>query len=70
MSRQSKLKPYNAKGKKGKFEAEVTGDRKYATKAAREEARIATRSMKKGARRQNKKAIEDGYSKYLNNEED
>ena len=47
MSRQKKLSPYNAKGKRGKFEGEVTGDRKYATKASREEARIANRSLKK-----------------------
>lgn len=70
MSRQKKLTPYNTKGKRGKFEPEITGDNKYATKAAREEARIATRSMKKGARQQNKKAIEEGYIKYLNHGED
>lgn len=70
MSRQKKLTPYNAKGKHGKFEGEVTGDRKYATKASREEARIATRSLKKGARRENKHVIQEGYLKYLNNEED
>lgn len=70
MSKQKKLNPYNAKGKRGKFEGEITGDRKYATKASREEARIATRSLKKGARRQNKQAIQEGYLKYLNNGED
>ena len=70
MSRQKKLSPYNATGKRGKFEAEVTGDRKYATRGAREEARIATRSLKKGARSLGKKEVEEGYLKYLNNEED
>jgi len=69
MSKQKKLSPYNAKGKHGKFEGEVTGDRKYATKASREEARIANRSLKKGARNLNKKEIEKGYLKYLNNED-
>ena len=64
MSRQKKLSPYNAKGKRGKFEAEISGDRKYATRAAREEARIANRSLKKGARQQGKKEIE----KQLNGE--
>lgn len=57
MSRQKKLSPYNAKSKRGKFEGEVTGDRKYATKASREEARIANRSLKKSARQQGKKDI-------------
>lgn len=70
MSKQKKLSPYNAKGKHGKFEAEISGEQKYATKASRDEARIATRSLKKGARRQNKLAVKEGYLKYLNNEED
>jgi hypothetical protein len=61
MSRQKKLDPYNAKNKRGKFEAEVSGDRKYATKASREEARIANRSLKKGARQLGKKEIRDKY---------
>lgn len=70
MSKQKKLIPYNEQGKYGKFEADISGDRKYATKASRDEARIATRSLKKGARRQNKLAVKEGYLKYLNNEED
>lgn len=70
MSKKKKLSPYNSTGKYGKFEADINGDRKYATKAARDEARIATRSLKKGARRENQRAIEDGYLKYLNNDED
>lgn len=59
MSRNKKLTPYNVKGKHGKFEPEITGDRKYATKKAREEARIANRSMKKGVRQQAKKDIQN-----------
>jgi hypothetical protein len=59
MSRQKKLSPYNAKEKRGKFEGEITGDRKYATKASREEARIANRSLKKSARQQGKKHIQN-----------
>lgn len=57
MSRQKKLSPYNAKGKRGKFEGEVNGERMYATKASREEARIANRSLKKSARQQGKREI-------------
>jgi hypothetical protein len=70
MSKKKKLTPYNAKGKRGKFEAEVSGDRKYATKASRDEARNANRSLKKGVRQEAKKAIEEGYIKYLNHGED
>jgi hypothetical protein len=58
MSRIKKLTPYNAKNKRGKFEAVISGERKYATKASREEARIANRSLKKSARQQGKKEIE------------
>lgn len=57
MSRIKKLKPYHTKGKKGKFVAEIKGDRKYATKAAREEARNANRSLKKSARQEGKREI-------------
>jgi hypothetical protein len=57
MSRDKKLEPYTGNGKRGKFEAEIKGDRKYATKAAREEARIANRSLKKSARQEGKKQI-------------
>lgn len=57
MSRVKKLKPYHSKGVKGKFEAEVTGERKYATKKAREEARNANRSLKKSARQDGKNEI-------------
>lgn len=57
MSRIKKLKPYQSKTKKIKFEAEVKGDRKYATKAAREEARNANRSLKKSARQEGKREI-------------
>jgi hypothetical protein len=60
MSRNKKLTPYNAKGKRGKFEAEVKKDRKYATKKAREEAKTANRSLKKSARQQGKKQVEEG----------
>lgn len=63
MSRQKKLTPYNAKGKAGKFEAEVTGDRKYATKKSRDEARNANRSLKKSARQQGKSEIRKQLSR-------
>jgi hypothetical protein len=57
MSRDKKLEPYTGNGKRGKFEAEIKCDRKYATKAAREEARIANRSLKKSVRQEGKKQI-------------
>ena len=58
MSRIKKLKPYQSKSKRiDKFEAEVKGDRKYATKASRDEARNANRSLKKSARQEGKKEI-------------
>ena len=57
MSRIKKLKPYHEKGVTGKFEAEVKTGRKYATKAAREEARNANRSLKKSARQNGKNYI-------------
>jgi len=66
MSRTKNLTPYNAKGKKGKFEGEIIGERKYATKASRDEARNANRSLKKSARQQGKKEI----LKQLNNGND
>lgn len=60
MSRIKKLKPYQAKTKKVKFVADVSKDRKYATKAAREEARNANRSLKKSERQRAKKEIRKG----------
>lgn len=65
MSRTQKLKPYHNKGKKGKFVAEIKGDRKYATKAAREEARNANRSLKKSERQRGKKEIRNKLSDYV-----
>lgn len=63
MGRTKKLTPYNAKNKHGKFEPEISGDRKYATKASREEARNANRSLKKSARQLSKKLIRELYGK-------
>lgn len=65
MSRIKKLKPYHNKDKKGKFIAEVKGDRKYATKAAREEARNANRSLKKSERQRGKKEIVDQLNRNI-----
>lgn len=63
MSRNKKLKPYNAKGKSGKFEADIKTGRKYATRNARAEARNANRSLKKSARQIGKQEIRNklGY---------
>lgn len=69
MSRQKKLTPYNAKNKRGKFEAEISGKRKYATKAAREEARIPNRSLKKSARQEGKKEIRKQFKRFLNEDQ-
>lgn len=57
MSRIKKLKPYHEKNIEGKFKADVKDGRKYATRAAREEARNANRSLKKSARQSGKMEI-------------
>lgn len=52
-----KMQPYQSQPSWVSFKAEVSPNRKYATKAARDEARNANRSLKKGERQRAKNEI-------------